>query len=179
MIAPLATYGARLLAGFYPDLLFRIGEASRTLYLTFDDGPTPHTPELLAELDRYDARGTFFLQGRYARDLPDVTRALADAGHAVGNHLYAHPDAWRTPEEDVLHELDVTQSLLTDLTGRPVHWMRPPYGRFTNAMRDTIAYRFSQRIDRFFKTFNRILVWLAVAPLLVLIALMLTASVFR
>lgn len=53
------------------------------------------------------------------------------------------------------------------------------YSGFTNAMRDTIAYRFSQRIDRFFKTFNRILVWLAVAPLLVLIALMLTASVFR
>lgn len=136
MVAPLATYGARLLSPFYPDLLFRIDDAPRTLYLTFDDGPTPSTPDLLAELERYDARATFFLQGRYAREMPDLTRTHVEAGHVVGNHTYAHPDAWRTPEDVVLDELDQTQTLLTDLTDRPVRWMRPPYGRFTRGMRD-------------------------------------------
>lgn len=61
-----------------------------TVALTFDDGPHPETtPALLAALD--DAPATFFLQGSRAADHPDLVRAIAAAGHTIGNHSWTHP----------------------------------------------------------------------------------------
>src|SRR5439155_1602542 len=59
----------------------------RKLALTFDDGPNPAiTPKLLDLLDRYNAKATFFLIGRYVRECPDLVREIAARGHGIGNH---------------------------------------------------------------------------------------------
>ena len=60
--------------------------------LTFDDGPTPDTtPRLLALLERYGARATFFMVGEAALRHPDLVRQVAERGHAIGNHSWDHP----------------------------------------------------------------------------------------
>lgn len=135
MIAFLATHVPRLLGGFYPDLLWRMPTEDRCAYLTFDDGPTARTGRLLDLLERYEAQATFFLIGAHAQRDPGLVRATAAAGHTIGNHTFTHPDAWRTPVPALLSELDRTTALLEDLVQRPIRWMRPPYGRFTRAMR--------------------------------------------
>jgi len=58
----------------------------RQLALTLDDGPNdPHTLRLLEVLARHDVRATFFMIGRYVQQRPQIARAVAEAGHALGN----------------------------------------------------------------------------------------------
>ena len=139
MIDVVHTVGTRLprwAARYYPDVLWRMPTTERVVYFTFDDGPTATlTATLLDTLARFDANATFFVLGKHAQQRPALVRDLADAGHTLGNHTYSHPDAWRSSSSRVLGELERTTGLLEDLTGQPLRWMRPPYGRFTRAMR--------------------------------------------
>lgn len=130
------THVPRWAARFYPDLLWRMPGHERVAYFTFDDGPTPSlTGRLLDVLARFEAPASFFVLGRHARRDPGLVRALAAAGHTVGNHTFTHPDAWATAEAHLVEELERTTGLLEDLLAQPVRWMRPPYGRFTYPMR--------------------------------------------
>ena len=137
-----ATHGLRPVQDFFPDMLWRIDTSEPVAYLTFDDGPTLEmTTGLLDTLARYDARATFFLIGHHAERHPSLVRDLHDAGHAIGNHTFTHPNAWVTPQRNVRLQLSNTTMLLEDLTGAPVDVMRPPYGKFTGAMRTWCAER--------------------------------------
>lgn len=132
----IATEIPRLSARFFPDLVWRLPHRGQVAYLTFDDGPSRQmTSRLLDVLARFDARATFFMIGAFAARDPGLVRAVHAAGHTVGNHTYTHPDAWKTPVHALLAELERTTGLLEDLTQQPLGWMRPPYGRFTRAMR--------------------------------------------
>lgn len=131
-----ATYGSRLINQYYPDLLWHLPHSRNAAYLTFDDGPTSTlTRRLLDLLQTYEAKATFFLIGRHAERDPGLVRALHEAGHTIGNHTFSHPDAWRTPTTQLISELERTTALLEDVIQQPIRWMRPPYGRFTGAMR--------------------------------------------
>ena len=99
------------------------------LALTFDDGPNPAwTPQLLDMLAEHDVRATFFLIGRFAAAEPLLTRRMADAGHLIGNHSWSHPNlAFATPAR-VREELTHAKETLEQITGKPVHYFRPPFG---------------------------------------------------
>ncbi|MEM6336370.1 MAG: polysaccharide deacetylase family protein [Bacteroidota bacterium] len=132
-----ATYLARLTGRWLPDVLWRVPTSTRTAYLTFDDGPSVRgTPALLDLLARYDARATFFLLGRHAEERPELVKRLIAAGHTIGNHTHNHPDAWRTPADDVRASLVRAGEALQRISNTDLSFMRPPYGRFTRAMRD-------------------------------------------
>src|SRR5450755_3348169 len=61
--------------------------------LTYDDGPNdPWTLRLLEVLDRHSVKATFFLIGRFVAQRPDIARAIAQAGHAIGLHTWNHPN---------------------------------------------------------------------------------------
>lgn len=149
----LATCLPRLAAPFFPDILVRAkhhtparasdhGDPRRTLYLTFDDGPTPDgTPKLIELLDRFQIPATFFLVGQNADQHPDLVRALAAAGHTIANHTWTHLDPWAVRFTELSQELTRTSVLLTELTGRPTRWLRPPHGHFTSKMRAWCAER--------------------------------------
>src|SRR5450755_1463993 len=65
---------------------------SKQIALTFDDGPNdPHTLELLDVLAKHSVRATFFMIGRFVRQQPEIARAVAQAGHNIGNHTFTHP----------------------------------------------------------------------------------------
>ncbi len=65
---------------------------SKQIALTYDDGPNdPHTQRLLDVLAKHSVRATFFMIGRYVQQRPDIARAVAQAGHAIGNHTFTHP----------------------------------------------------------------------------------------
>jgi peptidoglycan/xylan/chitin deacetylase (PgdA/CDA1 family) len=101
----------------------------RTLALTFDDGPNPAvTPRLLDTLDRYDARATFFVIGRYVRACPGLAREIADRGHSVGNHTDTHPNLLWLSRAQVLDELLRCGDSILQATGQRTAIMRPPYG---------------------------------------------------
>lgn len=106
----------------------RTGRA-RTIALTFDDGPNPAvTPQLLDLLDRYDARGTFFLIGRHVRACPALTAEIAARGHTIGNHTDTHPNLLWQSRRRILDELERCDASIADVTGQRPRIMRPPYG---------------------------------------------------
>lgn len=105
------------------------GGDPQQMALTFDDGPNdPHTLHLLDLLAKYDARATFFLIGKYARQHPEIVRAIQQAGHVVGNHTYNHPNLIFASPARVRRELEDCRSALEDATGNPQALFRPPFG---------------------------------------------------
>jgi len=97
--------------------------------LTFDDGPNPAwTPQLAESLAKHNVKATFFLIGKYANAEPLLARSLADAGHAIGNHTWNHPNLALTTPARVREELRMTKDSLEQIIGRPVRLFRPPFG---------------------------------------------------
>lgn len=99
----------------------------RTVSLTFDDGPSQWTPDVLDALAAGGARATFFVLGLsvYRRE-PILRRALAD-GHELGNHAYSHTDPATLDDETLRSELERTSALIVDAVGRRPTLFRPPY----------------------------------------------------
>ncbi len=96
--------------------------------LTFDDGPSEGTPELLQVLSDLGIRATFFQCGANVDRLPEVAAAVAQAGHEIGNHGYAHPlYCFRSPRF-IQSDLARGQDAIERASGvRPV-WFRAPFG---------------------------------------------------
>jgi len=105
------------------------------LALTFDDGPNPAaTRQLLEVLDRHNVRATFFLIGDFVRLEPGLTREIAAAGHAIGNHTMTHRFLPRYSSSTILSELAGCNAALEDTLGRKVELFRPPHGGRTPAV---------------------------------------------
>ncbi len=108
-----------ILQRLYPCGKCRVGKA---VYLTFDDGPIPEvTPKVLAILDKYGVKATFFMVGENIDKHPDVFDQVVQAGHAIGNHTYNHMKGWRVS----------TAKYIANVQKFPkeTKLFRPPYGR--------------------------------------------------
>jgi peptidoglycan-N-acetylglucosamine deacetylase len=104
-------------------------DSPRKLAITFDDGPNPAiTPQLLDLLDRYQAKATFFLVGRFVRECPGLVKETAARGHALGNHTETHRNLlWLSPSQ-ITVELRLCHHAIANTVGAPAKWFRPPYG---------------------------------------------------
>jgi peptidoglycan/xylan/chitin deacetylase (PgdA/CDA1 family) len=106
-----------------------------SIYLTFDDGPDPEwTPRVLEALDHAKMQATFFVIGEHARRLPELTRRVAAAGHAVGNHTYSHRHPWFMSSERARAQVRDGAQVLSDVLGAEPYLYRPPHGRTRRCM---------------------------------------------
>jgi peptidoglycan/xylan/chitin deacetylase (PgdA/CDA1 family) len=105
------------------------GKDADEFALTYDDGPNdPETEWLLALLADYDVRATFFVIGEFARQRPEIVRAIAAAGHVVGNHTMTHPKLLFCSPQQVRAEIAGCNAAIEDALGAPVRFMRCPHG---------------------------------------------------
>ncbi len=105
------------------------GADPRQLVLTYDDGPNdPHTLRLLEVLAKHDVRATFFLIGRYVQQRPQIARAIAQAGHALGNHTFTHPNLIFCSEMQTRIQLAECSRAIEDAAGQTPRFFRPPFG---------------------------------------------------
>jgi peptidoglycan/xylan/chitin deacetylase (PgdA/CDA1 family) len=100
----------------------------RAIALTFDDGPSESTPELLEVLDRHGVRATFFVCGANVDRLPSIARATAAAGHEIGNHSYAHPYLFLLTPAGIRADLRRAQEAIATHAGASPRWFRAPFG---------------------------------------------------
>jgi peptidoglycan/xylan/chitin deacetylase (PgdA/CDA1 family) len=110
----------------FPEITWEIQDAKPSLYLTFDDGPTPEiTTEVLSVLAHFNTRATFFCIGRNVERNPDIYRQILAGGHATGNHTYSHLKGWFTPDREYYSDIN--------LAGQFIHsgLFRPAYGMIT------------------------------------------------
>jgi peptidoglycan/xylan/chitin deacetylase (PgdA/CDA1 family) len=102
---------------------------SKQIALTYDDGPNdPHTLKLLDVLAKHSVRATFFMIGRYVRQRPDIARAVAQAGHVIGNHTFTHPLLIFKSEAQTRMQLVDCRQALQDAIGEHSNLFRPPWG---------------------------------------------------
>ncbi|MFA6451522.1 MAG: polysaccharide deacetylase family protein [bacterium] len=104
--------------------------------MTFDDGPHPiYTRQILAALDAYGAKATFFMVGAEMEKYPDVVKEVLKRGHAIENHTYSHPRDMRLiPEKDALLEIEKNSRLIEKMTGARPTLFRPPRGMINSAL---------------------------------------------
>ncbi|RQD73381.1 MAG: LysM peptidoglycan-binding domain-containing protein [Candidatus Syntrophonatronum acetioxidans] len=123
-------YTLSQLVRMFPETFFLRGSFhTRTLALTFDDGPDGrYTPQVLDVLKEYQVPATFYLMGSRAERHPEVVKRIVEEGHVIGNHSWSHPDLRRLSKERLIEEILKTESILEKITGLKTALMRPPYG---------------------------------------------------
>ncbi len=100
----------------------------KSIALTFDDGPSGATPELLACLERYGVKATFFQCGMNVRRLPQIARDVAACGHEIGNHTDSHARLYFRSPSFIYGEMFRAQEAIAETTGSAPVLFRAPYG---------------------------------------------------
>jgi len=113
----------------------------KVIALTFDDGPGPYTPQVLAVLERLHVPATFFEIGENIVQYPQFTQQLASAGYPVEDHTWTHPDLTAIPVSQFPYQIDQTQNEIRSLTGQTPTCVRPPYDAWNATVLDQIGLR--------------------------------------
>ena len=101
---------------------------ARRIALTFDDGPSPRTPELLDLLSKLQIPATFFVCGVHVRRLPSVVAEAHQRGSEIGNHTENHARLWLRTAASIRTEVGTAHRRIADVTGSDPRWFRAPYG---------------------------------------------------
>lgn len=107
----------------YPELYAqksqnRTSPGSKTVFITFDDGPSVNTYDILFILNRQGIKATFFMSAGKTADCAEQMRAVAEAGHSIGVHSFSHdPDVIYRSVEDYLADFYETYKMIYDATG--------------------------------------------------------------
>jgi peptidoglycan/xylan/chitin deacetylase (PgdA/CDA1 family) len=108
--------------------IWEMPQTEKAIYLTFDDGPHPSiTPFVLDELDKFNAKASFFCIGKNVNVNLAIYKRILEEGHAVGNHTNDHLDGWKTGTADYLANVSEARNYINS------NLFRPPYGRITRS----------------------------------------------
>ena len=119
-----------LVRGLFPLLTWKKSRSSQSIYLTFDDGPTPGiTEQILDILDRYQAKATFFCVGEAAERSPQIMDRTVLSGHTIGNHTYSHLAGWSCSTRRYLDDIQRCDRFLPACRTHRPHLFRPPYAQ--------------------------------------------------
>lgn len=123
-----------LLQRLLPQFTWRVNTPGHTIYLTFDDGPIPDVTEfVLDELQRFEAKATFFCVGENISKHPAIARRVAAEGHRLGNHTYNHLPGWQTELNRYTGNVALCRQKIEEVAGKDDRPMlfRPPYGKIS------------------------------------------------
>jgi peptidoglycan/xylan/chitin deacetylase (PgdA/CDA1 family) len=137
------------LKGISRSLIWDAQSDQKEIYLTFDDGPIPDlTAYVLDELEKFNAKATFFCVGDNIRKYPEIFQSVRDRGHSIGNHTFNHLKSWSTGLEEYIENVEECQAIIERYhmsKGKPL--FRPPHGQV------------SPRMIKCLKTQYKIIMW--------------------
>lgn len=108
--------------------------SKKLVALTFDDGPSQHTLDVLKVAKNYQIPVTFFMLGAAMQKQPDIVQHAFRLGHQIANHSWDHTDAqtYATPEalwqSQIAPQMDISQQII----GESSSYFRPPFGSINN-----------------------------------------------
>ena len=106
--------------------------------ITYDDGPSPLTNQLLDTLKSKNTHASFMVLAPNATAHPKLLRRMQAEGHTIGNHTNTHRELNKLAAGDVDGEIKAGASAIKAATGQNPRWLRPPYGA-TNGTVDAAA----------------------------------------
>jgi len=120
------------------NLVWNLPNDMNRVFLTFDDGPIPKvTPWVLKQLEKHDAKATFFMVGENVKKHHDIARQVESAGHSIGNHTEHHLKGWKNSTFTYARNtLLASESISSPL-------FRPPYGKMSRAQSKALRSRFT------------------------------------
>lgn len=119
----------RIQSNYHLKALCKVKTKKPLLALTFDDGPSRFTKEVLELLEKYDCKATFFCIGKHIQNHREITKQIFVQGHEIGNHTYYHSNNNGFKRKDELvEEWKKTDALIEEVTGEKVRYFRPPFG---------------------------------------------------
>lgn len=104
--------------------------------LTIDDGPGTYEEEFLDFLDSRNIKATFFLLGTQLSAHKQTVRRIVDDGHELGSHGYSHKQMTKMTGKEAVQEIKKTNKELKKITGVKATVFRPPYGDFTDYIKE-------------------------------------------
>ncbi len=127
----------KLIKKLFPSFIWNFPDEKEGIFLTFDDGPRPEvTPWVLDQLDKYNAKATFFCIGKNVELFPDLYKEIIDRGHAVGNHSYSHVKGWGMNTGDYVRDIDIAADMIHS------NLFRPPYARIGTNQAKVLGERY-------------------------------------
>jgi peptidoglycan/xylan/chitin deacetylase (PgdA/CDA1 family) len=124
-----------LIKKLFSNYVWDIPNTENKIYLTFDDGPTPEITEwVLQELQKYNAKATFFCIGNNIEKYPGIFSKVIADGHSIGNHTFDHLNGWKTSTEEYIKN----SGQCSVISGHSENYQlktasgklfRPPYGK--------------------------------------------------
>ncbi|NIJ55133.1 polysaccharide deacetylase family protein [Dyadobacter arcticus] len=115
---------------------------TKSIALTFDDGPNPNTtPRILEVLKQKNIKAAFFVIGKNAALYPDILKQIHNDGHTIGNHSFSHHHligffSSKKLKGDLAH----CNEVIRDVIGKTPLFFRPPFGvtnpRYASVLND-------------------------------------------
>lgn len=124
-----------LIKRIFSNYIWDVPNTENKIYLTFDDGPIPEITEwALEELEKHNAKATFFCIGHNIEKHPEIFEKVINEGHSIGNHTFNHLNGWKTTTEKYLENciqwsVASGQSPDSRLQTANCKLFRPPYGK--------------------------------------------------
>lgn len=106
--------------------------------ITFDDGPSKHTPKLLDYLKESGIKATFFLVCNRINSFKATTQRIVDEGHELGYHSWAHKNQKKLTTEQIKSDLAKSRKIVEDLTGETFTLWRAPGGNINERVLNAV-----------------------------------------
>ena len=122
------------------EYVFKEVVKDKLMALTFDDGPSDVTGNILDVLKSYDAHATFFALGNRMKTYKVTLQRIVDEGHEVASHTYSHKDLSTLDEKGILNQINTTNVNFNSITGEKIKYVRPPYGSYNSKVLNTVSH---------------------------------------
>lgn len=115
-------------------------DGKKRVYLTFDDGPSDNTEEILDILKKYDVKATFFVVGNTSEHGQELLKRIVEEGHSIGIHSYSHKySAIYDSEESFFEDFNKISDYIYDVTGVRTQICRLPGGSSNTVSKISMA----------------------------------------
>lgn len=130
----------KIVQRLFPKYLWKKAFLDKTIYLTFDDGPTPEVTQwTLNTLKQFNAKATFFCIGDNVRKYPEIAIKIHEEGHTIGNHTFNHLKGWNINTDQYVENTNLAQEqILKTIPNYSKKLFRPPYGKIKNKQAKTL-----------------------------------------
>ena len=112
-----------------------IDPSKKIVAITFDDGPSQYTKDIIKTLKEYDCNATFFVLGNKVEVYQDIIKESIKNGNEIGNHSYNHKWLSRLSKEEIINQIEKTQNILKETVNYTPTHLRPTYGSVNNKIR--------------------------------------------
>jgi chitin deacetylase len=120
-------YSKSRISQLFGNIINKVDTDQNLVALTFDDGPTKNTDQVLEILDELDIKATFFVTGKELEASMAEAKKIVSHGHQLANHSYSHSQMVLKSYGFIKNEIESTDQLIREAGYKGEIYFRPPY----------------------------------------------------